>query len=583
MVGIDGSEAGSAAAAIAGWIAGAVGSHLRLVSVVEELPPYVSARREQEADRVMARRYYGDIQRVLVARLQRRGVVVDSDLRYGNEANGLLDAATAFEADLIALGHAGNSGVWAGGLGSTSGRVVQAAGTSVLVARGGAANVDRFLVAFDGSPDSTQALEVAVAIARPAGAAVVIAASPHMAVTRDPRHSLDSLMARLGTGITWSVEVVKQDPAQTIVALARDGQHRLVVVGAHGLRHPWAPGIGPVALQVLERAESSVLVVRPPSGVLTAGRLMRPNPISVTPETPIGMAAERLLDLGIKCLPVVDEDGRPVGILTLGDLLRRARFGVRNSLMAVLTNDELQLEIGRLADARTACEAVMSGDVATIRTGSSIAEVLAEMVGRSIKRLLVVDDAGKLIGIVSRSDVLRALAGSSNGHDVAARRQVTGRVARDVMQSQVVTVSPDDPGDEVARAVLGSGIGRVAVVDGRGHLVGVVATRDLLPLATAETRPHLVAALTGQPGRIEAFLSERRRHPQAIPTASDLMRRDPVTVEEEAPLAEVLRVMMSRDLKRILVLGTSGRVVGAVDRADVVRGLAASGGSGSAR
>ncbi len=115
----------------------------------------------------------------------------------------------------------------------------------------------------------------------------------------------------------------------------------------------------------------------------------------------------------------------------------------------------------------------------------------------------------------------------------------------------------------------------MAVVDGERRPIGVVAARDLLPLATAATRAHLVGALLGQAGRLEAFLSEIRRRPDQPLVAADLMRRDVVTVGTSTSLDDVLRLMMSRALKQILVVDTAGTVTGVVDRAEVVRTLAA--------
>jgi CBS domain-containing protein len=142
------------------------------------------------------------------------------------------------------------------------------------------------------------------------------------------------------------------------------------------------------------------------------------------------------------------------------------------------------------------------------------------------------------------------------------------------MRQGVATVRPDTTGEDVARAVLGSGVGRVAVVDATGHLAGVIATRDLLPLASDASRHHFVGALGGVAGRLEAFLFGLGSSTEAQPTAGELMRREVTAVAGDASLGEVLRLMMAKGLKRILVTDPRGIPVGVIDRADVVRALA---------
>ncbi|HTS14956.1 MAG TPA: universal stress protein, partial [Candidatus Sulfotelmatobacter sp.] len=429
IVGLDGSEASRAAASLAGWVATRTGGRVRLVSVVEEPPPYVSARREEQAERATAEAFFGGILRAQTSRLQRRGLVADSTVLHGNEAAALLEAAAVFGAEMIAVGHAGHSGVWASGLGATAGRVAQAATTSVLVARSGTADISRVVVGYDGSPDAVRAMALAAGLSERDGVSVVVAASADLVAAQDPRWAIEAVRRRVGAGASWRTEVLVGDPAIGLVHLAADGAHDLLCIGAHGQRHPWAPALGPVAHSVLERAAGSVLIVRSPAGALTAGRLMRAHPVSVRPDTPVGEAARTLLELGVKCLPVVDPEGRPVGILTLGDLLRRAGFGVRHSLAPALSDAELHSQLAQLLAAGTACEMVMTRDVATATRATPVSGLLQEVGRRRIKRLLVIDGEGRLVGIVSRSDILRALAGAAEGSDVMLRRAVSGTVA----------------------------------------------------------------------------------------------------------------------------------------------------------
>jgi len=573
LVGLDGSEAGTAAASLAGWIAVHLGVSVQLVSVIEEPPPYVSVRSEERSERLGAEAYFRDVQRAALSRLRRRGVQVDAAIRTGNEAAGLLAAAEALDVDLIVIGHAGHSGVWGTGLGATAGRVVEGSSASVAVVRPDGGDVARIAVAYDGSADARRAVEVGASLASAASLDLEVAASPEALEEGDRRWGIRALRERSGGGNDWTLTTIDGEPAAGISAVARRGAHALLIVGAHGRRHPWAQGLGPVARSVVERAPTSVMVVRPPSGRLTARRLMRSSPVGVTPETTIADAAGLVLRLGIKCLPVLDRANHPVGVLTLGDLLRRSALRMRHGLAQAMGDDALRHELERLAATRVTCADVMSSPAVTVDPEAPLAELLRVMRDRSVKRVLIVGADGVLLGIVSRSDVLRALAGAAVGPDVATRRAVSGRVAGDVMVIGVPTIAPDTPGEEVARAVLGSGVGRVAVVDAERRLVGVVATRDLLPLAGDAPGHVSIAAFGGMAGRLEVLLADHRPGAAPGPTAADLMRRDVVAVQTETSLAIVVQLMMARGLKRVLVTDDHGAPIGVIDRADVIRTL----------
>jgi len=143
---------------------------------------------------------------------------------------------------------------------------------------------------------------------------------------------------------------------------------------------------------------------------MKAAEVMTREPMSVTPQTPIVEAARLMLQHRISGLPVTDSDGAVVGVVTEGDLLRRAETGTerqRSSWLAFLAGP------GRLAGdyvdahARKVGE-VMTSDVAVVAPSHDLAVVVGLMEKRRIKRLPVVEK-GKLVGIVSRADLVRAL------------------------------------------------------------------------------------------------------------------------------------------------------------------------------
>jgi len=147
--------------------------------------------------------------------------------------------------------------------------------------------------------------------------------------------------------------------------------------------------------------------------------------ISVTPETTIAEAAGLLLQHRISGLPVVDPGGSVVGIVTEGDLLRRTETGTARRHARWL---EFLIAPGRLAQEYTNANArkveeVMSADVVAVAPRDPLAEVVRLMERRHIKRVPVIE-AGRLVGIISRANLVQALVQN-------LPRQATGKTATD--------------------------------------------------------------------------------------------------------------------------------------------------------
>lgn len=151
--------------------------------------------------------------------------------------------------------------------------------------------------------------------------------------------------------------------------------------------------------------------------------------ISIEPDAPVQTAIVRMLKHRISALPVVEADGGLVGIVSEGDLLRRAEIGTERRRSHWL---EFLLGPGRLADEYTHTHGrkvreVMTTDPEVVDEATPLGEIVALMERRRIKRVPVVRD-GKLVGIVSRANLIQALASlvpaaSESAADDAAVRQ----------------------------------------------------------------------------------------------------------------------------------------------------------------
>ena len=135
--------------------------------------------------------------------------------------------------------------------------------------------------------------------------------------------------------------------------------------------------------------------------------------VSVHPDTPVREIARLLLDKGISAVPVVDNNGTPIGIVSEGDLIRRdqaAREARREWWLETLAEGE-QLSpefLAWLNSQKRAARAIMSAPVITVSEGTEVGEIARLLVAHRIKRVPVVRD-GRLVGIVAREDLLRTL------------------------------------------------------------------------------------------------------------------------------------------------------------------------------
>jgi CBS domain-containing protein len=139
--------------------------------------------------------------------------------------------------------------------------------------------------------------------------------------------------------------------------------------------------------------------------VMTAGVL------SVTPDESIFVAARLMLQKKISGLPVVDGHGNLVGIVSEGDFLRRAETGTKRQRPKWM---EFFLGPGRLADEYVQISGrkvrdVMTEDVWTVTPDAPLEDVVRLMERRHIKRVPVVE-GGKIVGIVTRANLLHAMA-----------------------------------------------------------------------------------------------------------------------------------------------------------------------------
>src|SRR6218665_1758093 len=144
---------------------------------------------------------------------------------------------------------------------------------------------------------------------------------------------------------------------------------------------------------------------------MTAREVMTQPVISVEAATPVQVAIRLMLQRKVSGLPVVDASGNLIGMVTEGDFLRRAETGTEHKQSRWL---DFLMGPGALADqyikahGRVVGE-VMTRDVKSVDERTSLGDIVAMMERNRIKRVPVLRGK-KLVGIVTRANLLRALA-----------------------------------------------------------------------------------------------------------------------------------------------------------------------------
>jgi CBS domain-containing protein len=151
----------------------------------------------------------------------------------------------------------------------------------------------------------------------------------------------------------------------------------------------------------------------------TAVGLMTPNPVSVREAATIGEALALLVNKGISAVPVINEAGRPLGVLSYSDLLVHEReTAVRSGLdVQSYGGSDLAGRSGRggggwfpAAEAdRCRVREVMTPAVFAVPADAAAASVVEQLVELNVHRLFVVDTDGILVGVITPLDVLRHL------------------------------------------------------------------------------------------------------------------------------------------------------------------------------
>lgn len=263
--------------------------------------------------------------------------------------------------------------------------------------------------------------------------------------------------------------------------------------------------------------------------------------VTAGPDDSIAHIRNLMLRHGISRVVILGGGNRLLGIVTMTDILR------------IYSSPKL---LRRPLDMIPARE-VMTENITTINVNNSVEDAARVMVRKNIGSLPVIDKEGNIVGIITRQDLLKAVADDRSLKDKALEQYY------DIDPPQV---SPFHTIVHVAEVMESKPYSKAIVVDNRIP-VGIIARRDIVFLDPS----LLVAPYTfkkrdkplpkGRTGGVRTYL---------VPVAQDVMTRDPITLEPGGTLHEAASLMVEHGIGAIPIVDKQGDLLGVVAKVHIL-------------
>jgi CBS domain-containing protein len=287
---------------------------------------------------------------------------------------------------------------------------------------------------------------------------------------------------------------------------------------------------------------------------------------------------EKLLDKAYSALPVVGPGNRLVGIISDTDLLERGDMEISISLKRATDPALARSLIHRLRQNERKVTDVMTPHPVTINPQASLSEAARLMGKRNLKRLPVVDANKRLVGMLSRFDILTALAAGhlpqlASNKDYGHLRNDLRTVA-DVMDPSVPMVLPEALLSQVLALLTSDPSQRVVVIDSDRRVVGIISDTDLVARMSPETHPGILEQLVSKLP-LGHRSAEARTHLQKArgKTAADLMTQPVITLRANESIGTALALAAEKHIKRFPVVDEEGKLLGIVGRSELLSAL----------
>jgi CBS domain-containing protein len=314
-------------------------------------------------------------------------------------------------------------------------------------------------------------------------------------------------------------------------------------------------GEGLIILEDVEVVKYAHRYLNPLPSDKRVSEVMTRKVVTLTDTMPVAEAWEIMLKNLLKALPVLDSQGGLVGVLTDQDLLDRAGLEQRLSVVERLDENLLQSELTSLQSSPLKVADVMTSPAITVLESDSLGGATACMSEHRIKRLPVLNWSGKLVGVLSRVDILNQVVSEEAIKRAAQAPAGAAQIVGDIMLSEVPAIHANANLEELVARFLEAGTRRLIVTDDAGRPLGLISDADVITRVQPAVQRGVLQALLG-----------KRATPKEKVTARQLMSGGVLSVRPETSLTEAAWKMLSEKRKWMVVVDENGRAVGLVDR-----------------
>lgn len=147
------------------------------------------------------------------------------------------------------------------------------------------------------------------------------------------------------------------------------------------------------------------------SRAVTAAEIMTNDVVTVKPDTPVGEVAAAMGRRGVSGVPVVDAGNKVVGVISEKDFLSRMGVQDAKNFMSLVANCLMTKGCMTLPIDCALARDLMTSPAVTVAPDTSVRTIAALLTDRGINRVAVTDPAGRLLGLVSRADIVKATMG----------------------------------------------------------------------------------------------------------------------------------------------------------------------------
>ena len=270
-----------------------------------------------------------------------------------------------------------------------------------------------------------------------------------------------------------------------------------------------------------------------------APRIGRYPPLVIArPETVIASVMSSLCRFGVRHAPIVDEEARPVGMVTSKDIVNFIGGGDKFNIVLEKYN-------GRVCEAlmNEPVKSIMHRDIICVRSDDNLAKVVDILMNKDVTAVPVVDETGMLVGIISEKHIARLIAHTPVHIKVS-----------EVMTKPVISVTPATPLIRVEKVMISKDIRRIVVENDK--LVGIATVNDILRYYC---RHDVVEALRKG---FEDWIFNTPIY--------EIANKNVVTAKPDMEISEAMKLMRRYDVGGLPVVDENNVPVGIITERDIL-------------